>query len=157
MVNHTVDKELVAQLRQSALVMLSRREYSRAELEQRLGRQEGAAPLLEEVLERLREQGLQSDERFAESLLRSRISRGQGPLRITQELRNKGVDESIREEVLGGCEQDWFELARSVRERRFGLEPPEDAKMQAKQWRFLVYRGFSQDQTRYALSAAESE
>lgn len=153
--NDTVNNELIAQLRQSALVMLSRREYSRTELEQRLGRHEGAAPLLAELLERLREQGLQSDERFAESLLRSRISQGKGPLRIAQEWRHKGVAEAIQEALLSGCEQDWFALARSVRERRFGLDIPEDPRMQAKQWRFLVYRGFSQDQTRYALSAVE--
>ncbi|MEH6822943.1 MAG: regulatory protein RecX [Motiliproteus sp.] len=149
--------ELMHQLRQSALMMLSRREYSRAELVQRLGRLEGAERVLTAVLDQLLQQGLQSDLRYAESLLRSRVSRGQGPVRIVQELRHKGVDASISDAVLSGCEQDWFELARTVRQRRFGLDVPEDNRAQAKQWRFLLYRGFTQEQLRYAMSAEEAD
>jgi regulatory protein len=149
--------ELSHQLRQQALVMLSRREYSRAELAQRLGRHEGAGPLLATLLDRLQEQGLQSDLRFAENLLRSRISRGQGPVRIVQEMRLKGVDEQIQEALLDACEQDWFELARTVRARRFGLALPCNMRAQAKQWRFLTYRGFTQEQLRYAMETSEPE
>ncbi len=149
--------ELMHQLRQSALMMLSRREYSRAELVQRLGRLEGAERVLTAVLDQLLQQGLQSDLRYAQSLLRSRVSRGQGPVRIVQELRHKGVDASISDTVLSGCEQDWFELARTVRQRRFGLDVPEDHRAQAKQWRFLLYRGFTQEQLRYAMSAEEAD
>tara|TARA_R110001583_G_scaffold34551_4_gene115912 strand:- start:3039 stop:3530 length:492 start_codon:yes stop_codon:yes gene_type:complete len=148
--------DLTHQLRQSALIMLSRREYSRAGLEQRLGRVEGSESLLPALLEQLQQQGLQSDLRYTESLLRSRINRGQGPVRIAQELRHKGLADQLSDEVMSSCEQDWFELARTVRERRFGLEPPQDRQAEAKQWRFLLYRGFTSEQARYAMRARES-
>ncbi|MFT6914290.1 MAG: regulatory protein [Motiliproteus sp.] len=149
--------ELIHELRQRALVMLSRREYSRAELVQRLKRIEGAAPLLPALLDLLQEQGLQSDLRYAEMLLRTRISRGQGPQRIVQEWRLKGVDKQLQEALLDGCEQDWFELARTVRVQRFGLALPCNLRAQAKQWRFLTYRGFTQEQLRYAMQPPEPE
>ncbi|MEH6470278.1 MAG: regulatory protein RecX [Halopseudomonas sp.] len=155
--NLVVNSDVIKQMRQSALLLLSRREYSRVELEQRLTKIDGAQPYLTQVLEQLRQQGLQSDLRYAQSLLRSRISRGQGPVRIAQELRHKGVDSALKDEVMVACDQDWFELARSVRERRFGLAAPEDRRAQAKQQRFLLYRGFTQDQLRYAMSEPDPD
>ncbi len=145
-------KGLIGQLQQSALGLLSRREYSRYELRLRLERFDADDAQLEQVLDRLQQLGYQSDQRYAECLLRSRIIRGQGAMRIAQELRHKGVADELGRSVMGGCRQDWFELARLVRERRFGSQPPEDRRHEAKQLRFLLYRGFSQDQCRYAIS-----
>ena len=153
--NLEASNDLISQLRQSAIGLLARREYSRQELRQRLGRVEGADSVLEQLLEQLEQQGLQSDRRFTESFIRSRIGRGQGAVRIAQELRHKGITDCLRQELLEACGQDWFELARQVRERRFGGGEPEDRKAWAKQLRFLLYRGFSQDQARYALETGE--
>jgi regulatory protein len=164
-----MESDLLKHLKQSALGLLSRREYSRHELEQRLARAAlkwsaaaGESDALEgdfgeviaRVLDRLQQQDYQSDRRFAESLLRSRIGRGQGRVRIAQELRHKGVADLLRESVLEGCQQDWFELARSVHQRRFGGRSLADRREQAKQQRFLLYRGFTHGQCRYALEAA---
>ena len=149
-------EQTAKQLRQSALGLLCRREYSRHELHQRLQRQAVSSEQVETVLAQLEQQGLQSDQRFAESFVRSRIARGQGAVRIGQELRQKGVDEQVRAQVLEACEQDWFELAADVRQRRFGDALTDEPRLRAKQLRFLLYRGFTQEQAYYALEQARS-
>lgn len=144
-------QQLAQQLRQSAYGLLSRREYSRLELQRKLAGADVDSAVLEQLLDQLQQQGLQSDARFCESFIRSRIGRGQGEVRIVQELRQRGIDEELGRDQLEACEQDWFELARAVRQRRFGVEPPQDQKQRAKQLRFLLYRGFNQEQARYAI------
>lgn len=109
--------------RSDAIGLLARREYSRQELAERLAAKGHAAEAIAECLEALAEQGLQSDERFAEGFLRSRILRGQGPLRIRLDLERRGLDrEAIRhafDEAARRGEGDWFSLAGEALARRF--------------------------------------
>ncbi|WP_409523464.1 regulatory protein RecX [Nitrincola sp. MINF-07-Sa-05] len=143
-----------SELRVSAIGLLARREYSRAELQQRLQRK-ASAEQVESVLDRLQNDGYQSDKRFAEVFIRNRISQGQGEIKIRYELRQKGVSDELVSAALQEADPDWFALALSVRERRFPMDSSTDIKTQAKQLRHLVGRGFSYDQARYALSASD--
>ena len=147
-----VTKEQVSSLRTAAIRHLSRREYSRLELANKLVK--GCSPepeILEAVLVQLEREGLQSDLRFAEMMLVSRIRRGKGLQRIQQELKQKGVSEEIVNGALRQASIDWFELARSVALKKFGEEPPADWAERGRRSRFLQYRGFSSDQISYAL------
>jgi regulatory protein len=141
--------------REIAITLLARREYSRAELASRLERNEVAPDEIETCLNALAEQGLQSDARFAESFIRSRILRGQGRRRIESELRQRGVDAATYAaalaEVVAQEDVDWCELAREALSRRFS-SPGDTPKERAKRERFLANRGFDFDQIRYALS-----
>lgn len=67
--------------------MLARREHSRAELHLRLRAHGHDTQEIEAVIERLGEQGLQSDTRWAQALTRRRQAQGYGPLRIRAEIR----------------------------------------------------------------------
>ena len=91
----------------------------------------------------------------SESFIRSRISRGQGLIRIKGELRQRGVDQETQAAALAAVEEreavDWFELARETLERRFST-PGDSPKERAKRERFLAARGFDFEQIRYALS-----
>ncbi len=146
-----------AQLKNSALALLARREHSRRELTDKLSRRAGDGEQLQALLDQLQAQGLQSDERFAESFLRSRIARGQGPLRIQQQLRQKGIDSELLSAALEAEAADWYQLAVQLREKRFGLGLVTDRKAYAKQVRFLLYRGFSQDQVQHAMKASAED
>ena len=123
-----------------AVSYLSRREYSRRELGEklrRLGSEDDAK--VDEVLDYLEEKGYLSNERFAEQFLRAKASR-YGQSRLRMELRQRGlsgeeIDRAI--EGLAGSEED---RAWSVWEKRVSSYP-EDQK--AKQIRFLMSRGFS--------------
>ncbi|MBE0462809.1 MAG: regulatory protein RecX [Halomonadaceae bacterium] len=141
--------------RDIALQLLSRREYSRAEIAQRLTKKAFENADIEACLDTLEEQGLQSDVRFAESFIRSRIIRGQGVIRIKGELRQRGIDQEILSNALVAVEEnegvDWFELASATLARRFS-SPGDTPKERAKRERFLASRGFDFEQIRYALS-----
>ncbi len=134
-------------LRRAAMDLLARREHSRHELFTKLRQRCDCddRELLDAVLDRLEQDQLLSDQRFAESFVRSRISRGHGPVRIRQELQHKGVTSELCQLVLEEADVDWFELAHDCRERRFGYAVVTDAKGKMKQMRYLQYRGFTTD------------
>lgn len=142
--------------RDIAIALLARREYARAELASRLAHKQVPPEEIDVCLNALAEQGLQSDARFAESFIRSRILRGQGVRRIDSELRQRGIDAITYTAALAEVEAqegvDWFELARETLSRRFST-PGDSPKEQARRERFLANRGFEFDQIRYALSS----
>lgn len=134
-----------------AIGLLARREYARAEIRERLLRHHDDTEEVEAVLDRLIENNLQSDERFAELFVRSRLSRLQGPRKISAELAQKGVERSLIAHALEACEADWFELAAHALAGRFKT-PGEDMKERARRQRFLASRGFDGEQSRYAMA-----
>jgi regulatory protein len=140
-----------ADVRAAATRLLARREYARVELERRLTRRGYPAEIVAAVLDALVAENLLSDERFAESFVRARADRGQGPLRIRRELGERGVGAGVAEQALAAADADWDELARGVRAKRFGAAVPGDYPGRARQMRFLHYRGFTEEQIRAAL------
>ena len=131
-------------IRRGAMDLLARREYTRAELNRKLLRQFSSAPeLIEEELIKLRDEGLQSDARLAEGLIRSRVSRGQGPVKIQAELRRQGLSDNEIKLAFETGEFDWFTLIIEVSRKRYGEAPPSNAKERAKRGRFLQQRGFN--------------
>lgn len=141
-------------LRGRALALLTRREHSRAELEERLRATGAAAEQVAALLQELVERNLQSDARFAEAFVRSRVLRGQGPRVIAAELRQRGVDPELAGAALEAAVTDWRARAAELRRRRFGDSPPADARERARQMRFLQYRGFSGEQIRQVLGGS---
>ncbi|APE31297.1 recombinase RecX [Halomonas aestuarii] len=143
--------------RDDAIRLLARREYSRHELVERLVAKGHEDEAITDCIDALAEQGLQSDTRFAESFLRSRILRGQGPLKIRLDLERRGLDrELIRhafDEAAQRGEGDWFALARDALARRFS-GPGDTPRERARRERFLAGRGFDFDQVRHALETA---
>lgn len=146
--------------RDDAIRLLSRREYSRHELVERLAAKGHEPAAIGECLDDLAERGLQSDARFAESFVRSRIQRGQGPMKIRVELERRGLD---REQVSAAFaegepagEPDWFALACDALARRFS-SPGETPRERARRERFLAGRGFAFEQVRYAMEHAWSQ
>jgi regulatory protein len=128
-----------------AVRYLGQREHSEKELLAKLRARDTDATLARQVLAELKALDLQSDQRFAESLVRSRVGRGKGPLVIRQELGRKGIDDDLVEEVLTLSGDYWIEIAVSAREKRFGPQPPEDRGEWSRQARFLARRGFPSD------------
>ena len=145
----------IDELRNAAIGLLARREHSRRELERKLGKRFRDRPLepasLQQVLDRLAADGLQSDARCAESLIHARISRGQGPLRIRAGLREAGLEGETVELLLEAEEEAWPEHLEAVARSRFGTEPPGDRRDWARRARFLAGRGFPEHLVRGQL------
>ena len=117
------------------------REHSQLELERKLLRRFDPA-VVQQVLQDLKQQELQSDARFAEQYVHSRRNKGYGPLRIRSELVERGIDDELIAAWLDATEQDWHAVMLDVAERKFGSQPPADHKELAKRGRFLSSRGF---------------
>ena len=133
-----------AAVRRTAMDLLARREHGRVELTRKL-RQRGATPeMIDTELDRLTEEGLLSEARYLESFVSYRARSGYGPVRIREELGQRGLARADIEQALRDCGIDWREQMEDVWRRKFG-EPPSDARERAKQGRFLAYRGYPMD------------
>jgi len=139
--------------RKKAMDLLARREHARAELEQKLASAGFDAEVAEEAVQRLVDEGLQSDRRFVESFVQSRIRQGKGPVRIHADLGQRGIAAGLVDEILQQAGEDWYALAREVRAKKFGPSPPAEFRDKARQMRFLQYRGFEPDQVQAAVSS----
>lgn len=133
---------------------LARRDYSSAQLAQRLAQRGFDADTVQLALAELIEGRYVDDARYARAFVAVHARRGQGPLRIRHELTAAGLTGALAEEALEqyAAEQGgWAALARRVRSRRFGRTLPQERAAYARQARFLHYRGFSIDHIRGAL------
>ncbi|MGB0360338.1 MAG: regulatory protein RecX [Endozoicomonas sp.] len=132
-------------VRRAAMDLLARREHGFKELTRKLSSR-FPHDLIDEVLNRLREERLQCDDRFIESYIYSRQQRGYGPVRIKSELFQKGVNSELISHYLLEQNKYWDKLAKEVKEKKFGATSPKNMKEHARQIRFLVQRGFSMEQ-----------
>lgn len=138
-------------LRRIALDLLARREHSAVEIRRKLGRRAADEAATEAVVERLIQDGLLDDRRFADSFVRSRIAKGFGPMRIEGELRARGVDAVLVRSAVWEADEHWEERAETARRKRFSGDPPGERSERARQYRFLEYRGFTREQIRHIL------
>ena len=130
----------------AAMRMLVRREHSQLELRQKLQLKDFDGTIIANAIDLLVEQNYQSDTRFAQDFIVMRFNQGKGPIKITAELKGRGI-EHFDLSVF-----DWFKLARNIRVAKYGDDLPTDYKEVAKQKRFLQSRGFGFDQINHAFS-----
>ena len=138
------EKRRLLDCEKRAVGLLARREHSRLELARKLADRGFSTDEVEPVLERLVDEGWQSDQRYAESLIRARSARRYGPDRIANELTQQGVDEGVVVEAFAAEPRDWEALAREQLVARY-REPPVDFPDRARRHRHLVRRGFPPD------------
>ena len=132
-------------LKARAVALLSRREYSLAELSRKLAPYASDETELQTVLTSLADQGWQSDERYVQAVLHRKSAR-QGTARIIQSLRQQGVETDLIDEARDRLRQTELERARQVWAKRFSREgSPTDRQSYARQARFLAARGFSSE------------
>ena len=142
-------------IRLKIMDFLSRREHSSKEIFQKMSQRVESKELLEDSINELVEDGLLSDERFAESYFQSRKNRGFGPLRIKNELIQRGVKESIFNSIQADTE--WSSYALEVLEKKTNGKKPEEMKEILKLKKFLNYRGFEFEDIDKAFSKLNKE
>ncbi len=144
--NHEADpRKAIDAARDAAVRLLGRREHSTHELRRKLKRRGYCDDVIDEVIATLRAADSVSDARFAESFVRVRSERGQGPLRIRAELRERGVTDTLADEVLTTTTEFWLERILHARVKRFGDAAPTSRDDWNRQARFLAGRGFPAD------------
>ena len=130
---------------ESALRLLTRREHGAVELCVKLEKKGLDKVEVQKAINECQQLGLQSDRRFVENYSRSRIRQGYGPLRITQELKNKSIDCDLILEVLRPEQNNWLSYALDVWDKKSKGQLDLSFNELQKQQRFLLYRGFSMD------------
>jgi len=126
--------------------LLSRREHSVQELQNKLRIREFQEDEIAEVIDYLVSKDYLSEARFADSLYRTRMNKGYGKRFIENELAQKGIDQTEIKVAAENLEINWYQQAEQVYQKRFNNSEIIDQKDKEKRIRFMQYRGFSTDE-----------
>lgn len=146
---NNIDKKIKAYIYD----MLSKREYSEKELKQKIYNkfskyiEKESYNELNEVIDKqitfFKEKNYLSNERFAESKVRSLINKKTGPKKIKQELKMKGIEDSLIEKFMEENTQTINEQIAELKEKYSEIT---DQKEKQKIYRRLLYKGYTYDQ-----------
>lgn len=142
---------------QQALLYLSYRARSEAEVRKNLHKHGYPEEVIEETLERLRQARLADDEEFARAWVENRSTfRPRSRRALAMELRQKGLSDETAQSALAGVDEEAlaYEAARKRVNRLKGLEWPEFRKKLSE---FLARRGFPYDVTASTVSRIWNE
>jgi regulatory protein len=138
-------------IRHTITRLLAKREHSQRELLAKLKQRDLPEAESLSLIEEFKKANIQSDERYAEAVVRGAQNKGKGPLFVKRTLEQQDIFYASVEQYMQEERFDWFELALSVRKKRFGNEIPIEFNDIQKQKRFLMYRGFEDEHIKYAL------
>lgn len=127
------------------LKYINYRDRSEKEVRQYLSEKDIPDAILEDVVERLRRNGLIDDLRFAQNWVENRSTfRPRGRRALAYELRQKGIPESILQDVLDQCNEEHLAYLAAVKQSR-KIENLEWSDYRKKLSGFLSRRGFGYD------------
>jgi len=128
-----------------AIASLSRREHSIHEMQRKLKQKGFADSEINPVIEKLIENNLLSEERFTESYINMRKRRGYGPARISQELRERGVNDDYIDSFLDKNSPEWREIMQQQYRKKYGTQLAVEYAEKARRAKYLQSRGFPLD------------
>lgn len=140
-------------MRQRALEYLGKREYSYAELSQKLKNyleEDESFEVITEILDDFKTRGWLSDARFTEQIVHAR-SHKFGNAKIASELREKGISQDLIETALAQVKENELDNAKEVWRKKFEAIPASRDEW-ARQARFLQSRGFGFDVIKKVLN-----
>ena len=144
-----------SRLRSYAFAVLTRKEYSKADLIKKLALYAEHQDEVIQLVDELARENYQSDQRVAEMIVRSQMRKGKGPNRIKLALNAKKIDKSLVQDDMK--EVDWYEEAYQLKVKKYGTEVTKDSRIKAKQIRFLQYRGFEMDAIMKAIMKQQED
>ena len=151
-------EEQYRKCRDYALLLLSYRARTRAELTQRLSRKSFPADVIAATIRRLEELKLLDDAGFAQAFTQDRITIGhKGKWRVRAELMKRGVAQPEIEKALAGAPDETQaarELVEKFAQRYRRLEP---GVRRRRLYSLLARRGFSPDTIAVVLGEPESD
>lgn len=140
-----INKEEFSQARNKAFQLLSYRERTIKEIEDRLQKKEFTTDVIKTVVDYLLENDYLNEERFAEMWIRSRKNNHpRGRKLIYKELKNKGINQRIINKALEHylSEEEEMEMAEYLRDKWLRRRTEED-KSSYKLKNYLANKGFS--------------
>lgn len=142
---------------EKALYLLEYRNYSKRELTEKIARTAASREAAQAAAGRMEELGLIDDRRFGEDYARELFSRkGYGARRAAQELRRKGLDQELVQELVekyGSPEQSGENIRRVLEKKYPGWQ--EDEKVRRRAFAALQRLGYSYQEVREAMGQGE--
>lgn len=106
-------------VRRSAFWHLSRRDHSRAELLIKLQRKTDNGEWIETVINECLEYNYLNDQRFTDSFIRNAQNKGYGISRISQDLKVKGIEQSLIKQALIRNEFNYINAAQQLLSNKY--------------------------------------
>ncbi len=133
--------------------ILSRRDYTRHQMEEKLRQKGFVDEDIEEVLDYLEGSNLINDNRYAENFVYFKLKDGYGKRRIEYELKRRGVKDEIINRWLDGVDET--DSARGLVRKRVECESLSPAQKR-KLFAYLARRGYEYD-TIYKVLSEEGD
>ncbi len=145
--------------REKALYLLEHRSHSKKELTEKIARTAASREAAQAAADRMEELGLLNDETYARDLARELFLRRRfGKARVRQELRLKGIDNELIEELLEeyADEELALENIEAVLQKKYaGWQ--EDEKIRRRAFAALQRLGYSYDLIRRAMRPEDED
>ena len=127
-----------------AFRLLKYRDRSEKEIVNRLKKKKVSEEVIEKVIAELKSSSLLDNRRFAKSWIQERIRKGYGLLKIKAELKEKGIDQDLLEDLLQDINKDAWVLPqiRELAQKRIKKYNKIDLNVKRKILSYLVRRGF---------------
>ncbi len=136
----------------AALRLLARREYSSQELTRKLAARSYPIAVIKSVLAELTQSDWLDNTRFVTQRIQQRMGQHWGPLRIRQELLTLGIEKTMIDAALPNTDDPcWIDIIQQLYRKRYGMNPPSDARQWAKCMRFFMQRGFTASVIQHGL------
>jgi regulatory protein len=134
----------------SALRILARRNHSVNELIFKLKQKKHKSEAVDRVIENLLELNYLNDERFANEYFEYSVRRKKiGPIKISYEMKKKGISREIMDKVVSGGDEDtFFKNASAVAEKKMNalkIKNTETEKIRQKLFAHLQQKGYETD------------
>jgi regulatory protein len=124
------------------LALLSKREYSVAQLRHKLLLKGHFEPEISALIGDLIQRGWLDESRFVDCTIRARLRKGIGPLRLHQELQQKGIAKPLIQESEEWAAVEWEKVAEAAYLKKYQQKSIDTLLESQKRARFLVSRGF---------------
>ena len=135
-----------------AVLILGRRSHTKKELYDKLIKKGYSEECVEQAVSYMEEQGYINDRDYAEKFLHDAVElKKHGISRVRMDLRRKGIDDEIIEEVISECEFENSDTIQKILESRAKNYDLTDKKQRDRLIGYMLRRGFSYGEVYSAL------
>ena len=136
---------------------LSIREHSKLELQNKLSQKGHDLDNIRDCIDEFSSKDIQSDIRFTEEFIRSKLKKNKGPRLISSELVSRGITDSIINKKISEISyQEWCKVAfLALKKKLNGSSASIEDK--DKIYSFLISRGFDHKMIKYAMNEQKDE
>ena len=136
---------------------LSIREHSKLELQNKLSQKGHDLDNIRDCIDEFSSKDIQSDIRFTEEFIRSKLKKNKGPRLISSELVSRGITDSIINKKISEISyQEWCKAAfLALNKKLNGSSVSIEDK--DKIYSFLISRGFDHKMIKYAIDEQKDE